>query len=337
MIDALLVVVVKVMLDFTSIISILSIFLVFFLRYFLKDRADAMFNERENSMDKNEDLNSNEMNKCNEINEYREHELKSAIPFFGKVLVLALMVLAAFLAVNGILSQVLVNTDGENDNVELGNTKKAEQRDPAPSNHNAYESAEPAESKRPSKFKVVRSKKFSNGSQEIIHFHYAEADKSKLVVASAFELTKDQRVDYLHKDAERALVQMIAVANAEGVLLVPLSGFRTYEKQSELFDKAVQRHGSEFAAAYLSAPPGYSEHHTGFAVDIGDKKAMEFNLKYEFENTEAYKWLISNADRFSFELSFPKENSQGVSFEPWHWRFIGTQEAFEVFQSAKNL
>jgi D-alanyl-D-alanine carboxypeptidase len=88
--------------------------------------------------------------------------------------------------------------------------------------------------------------------------------------------------------------------------------------------------------AEVSAPSGYSEHHTGYAVDIGDGKAPALNLKIDFENTAAFKWLKANAARFSFEMSFPRNNAQGLSYEPWHWRYVGDRDSLETFYKARN-
>jgi zinc D-Ala-D-Ala carboxypeptidase len=87
----------------------------------------------------------------------------------------------------------------------------------------------------------------------------------------------------------------------------------------------------------LSAPPGYSEHHTGFALDIGDGSRPEADVKFEFENTKAYQWLQANGRRYGLEISFPANNIQGVSFEPWHWRFTSSPYATAVFSVAHTL
>lgn len=82
----------------------------------------------------------------------------------------------------------------------------------------------------------------------------------------------------------------------------------------------------------MSAPPGYSEHHTGYVVDIGDSRQPEAHLEAElFERTEAYYWLTKNAHKFHFELSFPQGNSAGVDYEPWHWRWVGDKESMRTF------
>ncbi len=86
----------------------------------------------------------------------------------------------------------------------------------------------------------------------------------------------------------------------------------------------------------MSAPPGYSEHHTGYAIDIGDEYYPDADLKTSFENTSAFEWLQENAAYYSFELSFPKGNSQGVSYEPWHWRFVGDRDSLETFYRARS-
>ena len=81
----------------------------------------------------------------------------------------------------------------------------------------------------------------------------------------------------------------------------------------------------------MSAPPGYSEHHTGYAVDFIDESRPETHVEESFETTLAYQWLEKNAAFFNFEMSFPKDNDSNVSFEPWHWRYVGDQDSLETF------
>lgn len=124
----------------------------------------------------------------------------------------------------------------------------------------------------------------------------------------------------------------------DGIELVPLSGFRNLEDQEYLFfDVKAQRGQVTSQRAEVSAPPGYSEHHTGYAVDIGDARRPETDVSETFEQTEAFKWLQANAAYYSFELSFPKDNSQGISYEPWHWRFVGDRHSLETFYKARTL
>jgi zinc D-Ala-D-Ala carboxypeptidase len=109
------------------------------------------------------------------------------------------------------------------------------------------------------------------------------------------------------------------------------------DQEQLFFEVGAQRNQTPAQRAALSAPPGHSEHHTGYAVDIGDGATPTTNLQATFDQTKAYQWLEANAARFSFEMSFPKDNAQGVSYEPWHWRFVGDRDSLETFYKAKNI
>ncbi|MGC8714541.1 MAG: M15 family metallopeptidase, partial [Leptodesmis sp.] len=69
---------------------------------------------------------------------------------------------------------------------------------------------------------------------------------------------------------------------------------------------------------------------------LGDGSVPAANLSPTFENTSAYKWLQANAAFYSFEMSFPKNNNQGVSYEPWHWRYVGDRDSLETFYKARQ-
>jgi zinc D-Ala-D-Ala carboxypeptidase len=163
------------------------------------------------------------------------------------------------------------------------------------------------------------------------HFSYPEAPESELQPISANGRIK------MRKAAAQKYKEMTAAARSAGVVLVPISGFRSVKDQEQLFfTVGAQRNQTPAERASVSAPPGRSEHHTGYAVDIGDAAAPSTNLNTNFEKTKAFQWLQANAARFSFELSFPKDNPQGVSYEPWHWRFVGDRDSLEIFYKAKN-
>jgi D-alanyl-D-alanine carboxypeptidase len=164
------------------------------------------------------------------------------------------------------------------------------------------------------------------------HFAYEEAPASELRAIAADGSIK------LRAPAAQQFQAMVAAAKSEGVSIVTISGFRSVADQQHLFfDIKAQRGQVATKRAEVSAPPGYSEHHTGYAVDLGDGNVPATNLSPNFENTAAFKWLQKNAPRFSFELSFPRGNSQGVNYEPWHWRFVGDRPSLETFYKAKNL
>jgi zinc D-Ala-D-Ala carboxypeptidase len=130
---------------------------------------------------------------------------------------------------------------------------------------------------------------------------------------------------------------MTAAAKAAGVKLHTISAFRSIADQEKIFFeiKAQRKQGAE-KRAEVSAPPRHSEHHTGYAVDLGDANNSAMDLKPEFETTAAFKWLQANAARYSFEMSFPKGNLQGVSYEPWHWRYVGDSDSLETFYRARK-
>ena len=163
------------------------------------------------------------------------------------------------------------------------------------------------------------------------HLAYQENDPARLVVVGSYVRGDYERTELLDYEAAESFHRMAAAARAEGIQLMPISGFRTIADQQKLFDRQIQRQGSVEAAAKLSAPPGHSEHHTGYAIDIADVTRPDTDLKYALEETEAYRWLTNHAHEYGFELSFPPGNWQQVSFEPWHWRYVGSPRAQAIF------
>jgi zinc D-Ala-D-Ala carboxypeptidase len=159
---------------------------------------------------------------------------------------------------------------------------------------------------------------------------FVEAGEAELVVVG--EYRQSGRRVKMRADAAAAWRQLIDQAAAAGVGIIPISGFRSVEYQEMLFWKAVAKHGSEDAAVRWVARPGCSEHHTGLAIDLGDEAHPACDVEPPFEETPAFHWLEINAARFGFELSYPRDNPRGVHYEPWHWRFIGTPEAGQIFQ-----
>jgi zinc D-Ala-D-Ala carboxypeptidase len=157
-----------------------------------------------------------------------------------------------------------------------------------------------------------------------------EAAENELVIVGEYRQTG--RKVKLRADAAAALNNLMTQARGSSVAIIPISGFRTVEYQESLFRKAVAKYGSEDAAVRWVARPGNSEHHTGLAIDLGDEENPECDADSQFEETRAFNWLQQNAEHFGFELSFPRNNPRGVNYEPWHWRFIGTPEAKQIFQ-----
>ena len=160
------------------------------------------------------------------------------------------------------------------------------------------------------------------------HLAYREAKISELVM-----LPNGQ---FLQPDAARAFLELSISAAADGVHLVPRSGFRTRRFQRDLFLFVAKRDGLTFEQSVRRvALPGYSEHHTGFAIDI-DRGPFE-DRRLKFEETRAYRWLSRHAASFGFYNSFPQDNVFGVEFEPWHWRWQGSSAARARFQAHAAL
>ncbi len=171
------------------------------------------------------------------------------------------------------------------------------------------------------------SSSFADSNQTLYgHKKYAVTPEENLVSVGLYRDTS--RVVRLHEKAAAAFKRMKAGAQKDAVLLVPISGFRTFAYQQGLFNRAIKKYGSRDKAAKWVAPPGFSEHHTGTAIDIGDGVSPKCDVKSCFKHTKTYSWLNQNASLYGFKLSFP-ETQTAVSFEPWHWRFVesmnGTQ------------
>jgi LAS superfamily LD-carboxypeptidase LdcB len=163
------------------------------------------------------------------------------------------------------------------------------------------------------------------------HLPYAETNQTDLMIIASYSKDTEQRFERLHVEAGLELLKMMDAARLDGVWLIPVSGFRDMARQAMLFQLETEHLGSEEAAARAVAPPGYSEHHTGYAVDLADGLARAFDVSLSFGQTKAFAWLMTHAHEFGFELSFPLDNPQGVNYEPWHWRFVGSPNASRIF------
>jgi len=174
------------------------------------------------------------------------------------------------------------------------------------------------------KFQVERN----HDARILGHLPYKETNKEKLVLI-------EPNIE-VHMDMHDSLLKMREEAKKDGIYLVFLSGFRSINLQNEIFYSLKSFRKQEAAErARVSAPPGYSEHSTGFAIDIGDATKRDTDFETEFENTEAFKWLMKNAAKFHFKLSFTKDN-KFIDYEPWHWRYEGSIEALKVFESSNR-
>lgn len=115
--------------------------------------------------------------------------------------------------------------------------------------------------------------------------------------------------------------KMQAAAQMDAIVLQIISAFRTVEYQYELLQRKLDKGQKIDAILMVNAAPGYSEHHTGCAIDITTRGCQP--LHEEFEETAAFRWLQCNGKRFDFSLSYPRDNPFGIVYEPWHWACQG--------------
>lgn len=124
--------------------------------------------------------------------------------------------------------------------------------------------------------------------------------------------------------AKEAFESMSDDAKKEGMNIIAMSSYRSYDYQVNLYNNYVKTDGKEAADTY-SASPGYSEHQTGLAVDV-----YNLELPYtSFEKTEEFNWMQENAYKYGFILRFPKDKVDitGYQYEAWHYRYVGKEVA----------
>jgi LAS superfamily LD-carboxypeptidase LdcB len=129
----------------------------------------------------------------------------------------------------------------------------------------------------------------------------------------------------IHGNVEPYLNEMIDDALEDGIKIWVMSAYRSYNEQASLKGAYTQTYGS--GANAFSADQGYSEHQLGTAVDF-TTEGLGGGLT-GFEDTPAYQWMLDNATKYGFTLSYPEGNEYYV-FEPWHWRFVGEDLARDL-------
>jgi len=125
----------------------------------------------------------------------------------------------------------------------------------------------------------------------------------------------------------------------DGIDISVSSAYRSYETQEYTFLYWVKYNGGSIEAAdRISARPGHSEHQLGTTLDIVTAET-NYRLGENFANTRAGKWLQDNAYKYGFVMSYPQgqEDITGYKFEPWHWRYIGKENAIKHQESGLNL
>lgn len=140
------------------------------------------------------------------------------------------------------------------------------------------------------------------------------------------------------KEARAAFQEMAAEATLSGYDLIAFSTYRSFDYQTQLYDRYVTNDGQDAADRY-SARPGYSEHQTGLAFDIGEQHFEQHFAKESFGETEAGKWVAANAHKYGFIMRYPNgsEKITGYMYEPWHFRYVGEELAVQVYEANVTL
>jgi D-alanyl-D-alanine carboxypeptidase len=140
------------------------------------------------------------------------------------------------------------------------------------------------------------------------------------------------------KEAREAFNKMAAAAKLDGFELVAFSTYRSFERQETLYNQYVEKDGQAEADRY-SARPGYSEHQSGLAFDIGERNFEQHWASATFGETPAGKWVASHAHEYGFILRYPvgKEKITGYMHESWHFRYVGVGPATDMYTSKKTL
>ncbi len=125
------------------------------------------------------------------------------------------------------------------------------------------------------------------------------------------------RAHWLIAPAATAFKAMQEAARREGIALEIVSSFRSVLHQAEIFRRKLARGIPLSEILRVNAPPGFSEHHSGRALDLGTPGCPP--TEEAFEQTSAFRWLERHAAGFGFRLSYPRENPYGFIYEPWHW------------------
>lgn len=142
------------------------------------------------------------------------------------------------------------------------------------------------------------------------------AEPARLTLAG---LDRYRRPLWLRAGAARAWNHLRDHARQADVVLDAISGYRSHDYQLGIFERKLARGQTVPEILQVNAAPGYSEHHSGLALDIGTPG--EPPAEETFEQTSAFAWLTSTAGGHGFTMSYPRDNPHGIVYEPWHWRW----------------
>jgi len=136
------------------------------------------------------------------------------------------------------------------------------------------------------------------------------------------EVSKDGREYLLTPAAAKSWRLMKQAATLDGESIFIVSAYRSVSRQANIIRAKLKAGQCIDEVVKVFAPPGFSEHHSGCAVDVSTPGILERHIS--FESTTAFQWLRDNAERFGYQLSYPQDNAKGYKYEPWHWWYAAT-------------
>ncbi|MBR2923932.1 MAG: M15 family metallopeptidase [Clostridia bacterium] len=172
--------------------------------------------------------------------------------------------------------------------------------------------------------KNIDGKVFLVNRQHALNQRYVPSDLRDVLVHGISQDLRDE--------AAAALEALFQEAEAAGVPLSSVSGYRSYSKQATIYQRKVDSIGTK-EADRISARPGTSEHQLGLAMDVARKGSSQLNKG--FINTEEGQWVAQNAHRFGFIVRYLEgyEDVTGYDYEPWHIRYVGVEHATAIYHS----
>lgn len=128
------------------------------------------------------------------------------------------------------------------------------------------------------------------------------------------------RIFKLDSLASVSFFRMKEAAMLDSIEFNIISAYRSFDYQAKIIERKLNSGRSMESILKENTLPGYSEHHSGNAIDLS-KKGIN-HLNQSFDKTDEFKWLVKNAQKYRFYLTYPKNNKKGIMYEPWHWVYI---------------
>lgn len=142
----------------------------------------------------------------------------------------------------------------------------------------------------------------------------------------AVDRTVDNRPVLLEPETAMAWRGMKQAAARDGIQVNAESGFRSVQEQVAIIKRLLAEQDVEKVLTQV-AVPGFSEHHSGRAVDIANNAALICPLGKAFDQTDTFRWLSECAEGFGFRMSYSQGNRNGIIYEPWHWCFHNKKQS----------